>query len=383
LARGRYKDAVNRFEALAAPGVRRLSPYVPGKPPEALERELGIKDSIKLASNENPLGPGQLALAALAAAAPKVGLYPDGGGHELRSKLARRHGVSLDQVTLGNGSNDVLVLLAEAFLTAEVEAVYSQYAFAVYPIAVQASGASARVAPALPANGAQPLGHDPSALIAAIGPKTRLLFLANPNNPTGTWMDEAALDALLTAVPPEVVVVLDEAYHEYSAAHGVPDGTRLLARHPNLVVTRTFSKAYGLAGLRVGYALSDPDLANLLNRVRQPFNVSLPALAAAAAALDDREHLEATLALNHAELERLRTGLASLGIGVPASAGNFVLADLGRPAAAVNDALLRQGVIVRPVGNYGLPNHLRISTGTAGQNDRLLSAMSAALAAAP
>ncbi len=196
--RGRYEDTVNRFEALAAPGVRSLTPYVPGKPPEALERELGVKDSIKLASNENPLGPGQLARVALAAAAPKVGLYPDGGGHELRSKLARRHGVSLEQVTLGNGSNDVLVLLAEAFLTAEVEAVYSQYAFAVYPIAVQASGASARVAPALPANATQPLGHDPSALLAAIGPKTRLLFLANPNNPTGTWMDESALDALLS-----------------------------------------------------------------------------------------------------------------------------------------------------------------------------------------
>jgi len=381
--RGRYKDTVNRFESLAAPGVRSLTPYVPGKPPEALERELGIKDSIKLASNENPLGPGPLARAALVAAAPEVGLYPDGGGHVLRSKLAGRHGVSLDQVTLGNGSNDVLVLLAEAFLTAEVEAVYSQYAFAVYPIAVQASGATACVAPALPANGAQPLGHDPSALVAAIGPKTRLIFLANPNNPTGTWMDEAALDALLAAVPPEVVVVLDEAYHEYSAACGVPDGTRWLARHPNLVVTRTFSKAYGLAGLRVGYAISHPDIADLLNRVRQPFNVSLPALAAAAAALDDRGHLEATLALNRSGIERLRTGLASLGVGVPASAGNFVLADFGRAAAAINDALLRQGVIVRPVGNYGLPNHLRISTGTSEQNERMLSATTAALAATP
>ncbi len=373
---------MNRFEALAAPGVRKLKPYVPGKPPEALERELGVKDSIKLASNENPLGPGQLARVALAAAGPKVGLYPDGGGHELRSKLARRHGVSLEQVTLGNGSNDVLVLLAEAFLTAEVEAVYSQYAFAVYPIAVQASGAPARVAPALPATAAQPLGHDPAALVGAIGPKTRLLFLANPNNPTGTWMDEPALDALLSSVPPDVIVVLDEAYHEYSAPIGVPDGTRWLARHPNLVVTRTFSKAYGLAGLRVGYALSHPDVADLLNRVRQPFNVSLPALAAATVALDDHEHLAATLALNHAGIERLRTGLASLGIGVPASAGNFVLADLGRPAAPVNESLLRQGVIVRPVGNYGLPNHLRVSTGTAGQNERLLLAMATALASA-
>ncbi len=375
--------SANRFEALAAPGVRTLRPYVPGKPIEELERELGITDSIKLASNENPLGPGPRARAALATAAAHVALYPDGGGHDLRSRIARRHGVDPRQVTLGNGSNDVLVLLAEAFLTAGIEAVYSEYAFAVYPIAVQACGATPRVVPARPANDAQPLGHDPAALGAAIGPKARLLFLANPNNPTGTWLDEAALDALLRAVPPDVIVVLDEAYHEYSAAHGVPDGTRWLARHPNLVVTRTFSKAYGLAGLRVGYALSHPDLADVLNRVRQPFNVSVPALAAAAAALEDHEHLEATLALNRAGVDRLRAGLADLGIRVPASAGNFVLADFGRPVAGVNDLLLRDGVIARPVGNYGLPNCLRISTGTAAQNERLLAAMEAAIAAAP
>jgi histidinol-phosphate aminotransferase len=373
----------NRFEALAAPGVRTLKPYVPGKPIEELERELGITDSIKLASNENPLGPGPRARAALAAAVANVGLYPDGGGHDLRSRIARRHGVDLGQVTLGNGSNDVLVLLAEAFLTAGVEAVYSEYAFAVYPIAVQASGASARIAAARPAHDAQPLGHDPATLLAAVGPKTRLLFLANPNNPTGTWLGEAELDTLLRAIPPEVIVVLDEAYHEYSAAHGVPDGTRWLTRHPNLVVTRTFSKAHGLAGLRVGYALSHPDLADILNRVRQPFNVSVPALAAAAAALEDREHLEKTLALNRDGVDRLRAGLARLGLRVPASAGNFILADLGRPAAGINEILLRAGVIARPVGNYGLPNHLRISTGTATQNERLLAAMEAAIAAVP
>ncbi len=370
----------NRFAALAAPGVRELKPYVPGKPIEELERELGITDSIKLASNENPLGPGPRARAALATAVAKVGLYPDGGGHELRSRLAKRHGVEIGQVTLGNGSIDVLVLLAEAFLTADVEAVYSEFAFAVYPIAVQACGATARVARALSADDLHPLGHDPSAILAAIGPKTRLLYLANPNNPTGTWMDEAALDSLLKAVPPEVIIVLDEAYHEYSAGLGVPDGTRWLEHHPNLVVTRTFSKAYGLAGLRVGYALSHPDLADVLNRVRQPFNVSLPALAAAAAALEDREHLDATVALNRTGIGRLRQGLARLGVRAPESAGNFVLADLGRPAAAVNEFLLRQGVIARPVGNYGLPNHLRISTGTAPQNERLLAAMEAAVA---
>jgi histidinol-phosphate aminotransferase len=206
------------------------------------------------------------------------------------------------------------------------------------------------------------------------------MFVANPNNPTGTWLDESELDALLRAVPPDVIVVLDEAYHEYSMELGVPDGTRWLDRHPNLVVTRTFSKAYGLAGLRVGYAISHPDIADILNRVRQPFNVSVPALAAAAAALDDVGHLEATVRLNRAGIERLRAGLATLGIGAPPSAGNFVLADLGRGAGPVDHALLREGVIVRPLANYALPNHLRISTGTSGQNERLLTAMAAAIA---
>lgn len=372
-------DAQNRFAALAAPGVRSLSPYLPGKPTATLERELGIKGSIKLASNENPLGPGPRARAALGAAIHNVGHYPDGSGHGLRSRLAHRLGVDIDQVTLGNGSNDVLVLLAEAFLVPGVEAVCSQFAFAVYPSAIQASGATARVAPAWPAGHAQPLGHDPAALAAAVGPRTRMMFVANPNNPTGTWLDEGQLDALLRAVPPDVIVVLDEAYHEYSTALGVPDGTRWLQRHPNLVVTRTFSKAYGLAGLRVGYAISHPDLADILNRVRQPFNVSVPALAAAAAALDDHEHLETTIALNRAGIERLREGLARLGIVAPPSAGNFILADFRRDAGPVDHALLREGVIVRPLANYDLLNHLRISTGTEEQNERLLAAMAAAL----
>lgn len=371
---------VNRFESLAAPGVRGLSPYQPGKPTSALEREFGIRGSIKLASNENPLGPGPRAQAALAAAIANVGHYPDGSGHGLRSRIAHRHGVDIGQVTLGNGSNDVLVLLAEAFLVPGVEAVYSQYAFAVYPSAVQASGATARLVPAWPAGHAQPLGHNPAELAAAVGPRTRMMFMANPNNPTGTWLDESELDALLRAVPPDVIVVLDEAYHEYSAELGVPDGTRWLDRHPNLVVTRTFSKAYGLAGLRVGYAVSHPDIADILNRVRQPFNVSVPALAAAAAAFDDVGHLEATVRLNRAGIERLRAGLATLGIGAPPSAGNFVLADLRRAAGPIDHALLREGVIVRPLANYALPNHLRISTGTPEQNERLLTAMAAAIA---
>jgi len=371
----------NRFENLAAPGIRNLTPYVPGKPPEELERELGISGSIKLASNENPLGPGPHARAAIAAAIAGVGRYPDGSGHRLRSSLARRHGVNIGQVTLGNGSNDVLVLLAETFLTPEHEAVYSQFAFAVYPIAVQATGARACVAAARPPDDPMPLGHDPQAILAAIGPNTRMVFLANPNNPTGTWLTGPEVQALLRAIPPQVIVVLDEAYHEYSIGAGVPDATAWLATHPNLVVTRTFSKAFGLAGLRIGYALSHPDVAELLNRVRQPFNVSVVGLAAAAAALDDREHVAATITLNRQGLRRLRDGLGALGLKVAPSAANFVLCDLGRPAAAANDELLRRGVIVRPVANYGLPNHLRISTGTAEQNERVLAAMAAVLAA--
>ncbi|MBF8291799.1 MAG: histidinol-phosphate aminotransferase [Steroidobacteraceae bacterium] len=370
----------NRFEQFAAPGVRRLAPYVPGKPPEQLERELGITGSIKLASNENPLGPGPHARAALAAALAGVGMYPDGSGHVLRARLAAKHKVSIGQVTLGNGSNDVLVLLAGTFLTPEHEAVYSQYAFAVYPIAVQASGAKAIIAAANPADHRMPLGHDPAAILAAIGPRTRIVFLANPNNPTGTWLTGPELEELVRGIPPEVIVVLDEAYHEYSAGMGVPDGTTLQSQFPNLVVARTFSKAFGLAGLRVGYTLSHPDIADLLNRVRQPFNVSVVGLAAAAAALDDGEHVEATLALNRRGLARLREGLAALGLAVLPSAANFLLCDLRRSAAPVSDALLRRGVIVRPVVNYGLPNHLRISTGTAEQNERVLAAMAAALA---
>ena len=372
----------NRFEHLAAPGVRSLKPYVPGKPHSKLERELGIKDSIKLASNENPLGPGSLARAALADALAGVGHYPDGSGHALREKLARLHGVDMAQVTLGNGSNDILVLLVESFLVPGVEGIHAQYAFAVYPAAIQASGATARVAPARPAHAAQPLGHDPAAIAAAIGPRTRMILVANPNNPTGTWLDEDELEALLKAIPEDVIVVLDEAYHEYSAPLGVPDGVRWLERHPNLVVTRTFSKAFGLAGLRIGYALSHPDVADIINRVRQPFNVSVPGLAAAAAALDDSAHLDATVKLNSAGIARLRAGLTALGITAPPSAGNFVLADFGRPAAGIDESLLRSGVIVRPVDNYGLPNHLRITTGTAAQNERLLSALAPALATA-
>jgi len=368
-----------RIEDLVAPPVRRLQPYIPGKPIAELEREYGVHDIIKLASNENPLGPGPRARAAMSAAIAEVGLYPDGSGFELKRALAGRHRVPVEWITLGNGSNDILVLLAEAFLTVDTEAVYSQYCFAVYPIAVQAVGAIARVASARPANDRMPLGHDLDAMAALVTARTRLIFIANPNNPTGTWLDGSSLLKFLRALPDTVIAVVDEAYFEYSRDADCADASEWLRELPNLVVARTFSKAHGLAGLRVGYALSQPQVAETLNRLRQPFNVNSVALAAAVAALGDPAHVSRTVALNRAGIVTLRSGLEKLGLKVLPTAANFVLVDLGRAAGAVYEGMLRQGVIARPVGNYGLPNHLRITTGTAEQNQRAIAALAAAL----
>lgn len=364
---------------LAAPSVRTLAPYVPGKPIEELEREYGIHDIIKLASNENPLGPGPQALAAIATAAREIGLYPDGGGFALKQALARRYGVAPEGITLGNGSNDVLVMLTEAFLTPDTEAVYSQYGFAVYPIAVQATGAKARVAPALPDPHPMAFGHDLDAMARLVNQHTRLVFIANPNNPTGTWIEAVALKAFIAAMPPSTLVVVDEAYIEYVEDQDFPDTSRWLGEFPNLVVTRTFSKAFGLAGLRVGYALSQPAVAGMLNRVRQAFNVNSVALAAACAALDDREHLQRSIVANREGMQQIKAGLDELGIRHLPSRGNFILIDCAKPAAAIYEAMLRQGVIVRPVGNYQLPNHLRLTIGTQAQNQRMLDALRQAL----
>jgi histidinol-phosphate aminotransferase len=320
---------------LASQYVRTLAPYVPGKPLEELEREYGIRDSIKLASNENPRGPGPLAQAAIAKAAAEIGLYPDGNGFALKQALAQKHGCSIDSITLGNGSNDVLVMLAEAFLTTTSEAVYSQYAFAVYPIVVQAAGATARVAQAFPESHPMALGHDLKAFAALVNDRTRLIFIANPNNPTGTWVEAAELRRFIAAMPATTLIVLDEAYIEYVEDASFPDSSRWLNEFPNLVVTRTFSKAYGLAGLRVGYALSHPGVAGLLNRVRQAFNVNAIALAAARAALEDREHLQRSIATNREGLAQLAQGLDRLPVRRYPSRGNFVLIDCKRAAAAV------------------------------------------------
>ena len=360
---------------LAAVPIRQLAPYVPGKPLSELEREYGIVDSIKLASNENPLGPGPKARAAIAIATHSLGLYPDGNGFELKQTLAKKHGCALEQITLGNGSNDLLVMLAEAFLSDGVEAVYAQYCFAIYPIVVQATGATAKIAPANAASHVMALGHDLVAMRELVNDRTRLVFIANPNNPTGTWVEAQPLKEFVASLPATTLVVVDEAYIEYAQGTEFADASLWLDEFPNLVVTRTFSKAFGLAGLRVGYSLSHPSVAEVLNRVRQPFNVNSVALAAACAALDDAEHLQQSVQLNARGMQQVVSGLQALGVKVYPSRGNFVLVDCGRPGGAMYEALLRQGVIVRPVGGYGLSTHLRITIGTHTENARMLSAL--------
>lgn len=355
--------------ALAVAGVRGLKPYQPGKPIEELERELGIRGSIKLASNENPRGPGPAVLAAISAAAAGASRYPDGGAFRLRARLGAELGVDAGQITLGNGSNDVLELVAHAFLGPGRSAVASAHAFIVYPLATRARGAEFIEVPA------RQWTADPDALVAAIRADTSVLFLANPNNPTGTWLTTPVLESLLARVPRRVIVVLDEAYFEYVDAADYPDGLRLLAAHPNLVVARTFSKIHGLAALRVGYGVSSPAVADLLNRVRQPFNVNALAQAAAVAALDDRAYVVESRRLNVAGMQQVRAGLDRLGLAAIPSLGNFVTFDCGRPARPIYEALLREGVILRPIAEYGMPNHLRLTIGLEAENERALAAL--------
>ena len=355
--------------------VRAIAPYQAGKPISEVAREYGLDEAriVKLASNENPLGMPESAQRALAAAVSDLARYPDANGFALKAALSARLDVPESWLTLGNGSNDILELAAHAWLQPGTSAVYAQYSFAVYALATQETGARAIVVPATAG-----LGHDLPAMRAAITADTRLVFIANPNNPTGTFLPAAEIEAFLTAVPSDVVVVLDEAYNEYLDPALRADAVAWVRRHPNLVLSRTFSKAYGLAGLRVGYAVAHPELTDLMNRVRQPFNVNSLAQAAAVAALGDTAFLERSRVLNAEGLARLQSAFDALGLAYIPSYGNFVLVKVG-DASGINQALLRAGVIVRPVGNYGLPEWLRVSIGLPQEIETFLTALRAAL----
>ncbi len=354
---------------LAVQGVQKLVPYTPGKPIDELERELGLTHIIKLASNENPLGPGEKALQAIQKTLPELARYPDGNGFALKQALAKKLNVSTSQITLGNGSNEILELVARTFLTPDAEVVFSQHAFAVYPLVTQAAGAIARVAPALN------FGHDLDAMLAKVNAKTRLVFIANPNNPTGTLLGKDVLQDFITALPETVVCILDEAYFEFVNPALRIDSIEWLNKYPNLIITRTFSKAYGLAGLRVGYGLSSIDLADLLNRVRQPFNNNMLALAAAEAALLDEDYLAEAITNNNQGMQFLTEEFSALGLSWISSHGNFISVDLQQSSMPIYQALLKKGVIVRPVENYEMPNHLRISIGTEEENHFFIAAL--------
>lgn len=358
---------------LALPGVQKLVPYIPGKPIEELQRELGLTQIVKLASNENPLGMSPKAIAAIQNALPDTHRYPDGSGFKLKAALAAKFTIETNQITLGNGSNDVLEIIARTFLNAEFNAVFSQHAFAVYPIVTQAVGATATVVPAID------YGHDLKGMLNVVNEKTRLVFIANPNNPTGTLLKSTELKAFIAALPEGVLCVLDEAYFEYNTDNEKANSIQWIQEYPNLIVTRTFSKAYGLAGLRVGYSISHPIIADLLNRVRQPFNNNNLALVAAEAALNDEAYLQQSVLLNTQGMKQLTQAFQQLNLAWIPSAGNFVSVDLNQPAMPIYQALLRKGVIVRPVANYEMPNHLRISIGTEVENQMFIDALIAVL----
>ncbi|QSI78560.1 histidinol-phosphate transaminase [Niveibacterium microcysteis] len=354
--------------------IRSISPYIPGKPISELAREMGLReqDIVKLASNENPLGASPKALEAAQRAISEIHRYPDGNGFELRAALVKKFGVAPEQIVLGNGSNDLLNLCAAAYLNHETSAVFSQHAFAVYPLAVKSAGAHGIEVPA------REFGHDLPAMLAAIRPDTRIVFIANPNNPTGNFLPAVEIEAFLDAAPDDVLVVLDEAYNEYLEPEQRYDSVAWLEKYPNLVITRTFSKIYGLGGLRVGYGLARAELADLLNRVREPFNVNNVALAAAAAALGDEAFVARSYAVNRDGMAQIIAGLKALGLEYIPSSGNFLTFRVG-DAATINRKLLEQGVIVRPIASYQMPEWLRVTIGLPAENERFLGALAKAL----
>lgn len=360
---------------LATPGVAGLHPYQPGKSVAELEREFGIKNIVKLASNENPLGSGEKAKQTLLSTS-ELSRYPDGNGHDLKMALSKSHGINPDQITLGNGSNEILELITRAIAGSRHEIIFSEHAFAVYPLVTQAVGARAVVVPA------QDWGHDTVAMRAAINKNSRVMFVANPNNPTGTWLDKQTLRALLESIPNHMVVVLDEAYFEYVEEDDYPNCVHWVNEFPQLLVTRTFSKAYGLAGLRIGYGISHRDIADLMNRVRQPFNVNRLALSAAEAALTDSEHLQQSVRLNQSGMAQLTSAFDIMNLQYIPSAGNFICVNIkqsGQSGMEIYKKLLAKGVIVRPVDNYGMPNHLRVTIGFEKENEKFINALDSVL----
>jgi histidinol-phosphate aminotransferase len=360
---------------LVEAAIARIAPYEPGKPIEELERELGHAwgpgGAIKLASNENPYGPSPLGVAAAQAALATANLYPDGGSFALRAKLAARLGVDAAQILAGSGTNEIIDLLVQTFCADGDEVVAPQYSFIAYKLAAQKNRRPFREAPTAPS-----LAYDVDAILKTISPRTKILFFANPNNPTGAYLPRAGFERLVEELPPRVLLVADEAYFEYADAPDYPDAKMYLKRRARMATLRTFSKIYGLAGLRVGYMLASAELVDFVNRIRLPFNVSAPAQAAALAALDDEAHVARARQGNAAELPKLSAALAALGLEVFPSQTNFVLAGFGaRDGRQLYQALLHKGVIVRPMNGYGLPHHLRITVGTAEENARLLRAM--------
>ena len=357
------------YRDLANAHIKNLTPYQPGKPIEEVEREMGLTDVIKLASNENPLGPSPLAMQAALNALQNSHIYPDGGCYQIKHKLSAFLNVTPEQLTIGNGSENILEIITKAYLKTGDSAILSQHAFLTILLLIKAAGATPISVPAMN------FGHDAKKMASAIDANTRMIFIVNPNNPTGTYLTSDELIPLLNSIPPHILVVMDEAYHEYMDHADYPDTAKLLTQYPNLIITRTFSKAYGLAGLRLGYAISSPDIADILNRARLPFNVNSIAAAAASAALSDQEHVIKSIKLNKEGKLQLEESFNKWKISFTSSAGNFVTIDVKRNGPEVYHTLLQQGIIVRPLVPYEMPSHLRVTIGTLAHNERFLTAL--------
>ena len=352
-----------------------IKPYQPGKSVEDLEKSSTTLEAIKLSSNENVLGPSPYAIEAICYNAERVHLYPGVEKSLLKEKLAERHSISANRITLGNGSNELLEFVARCFLDKSKNAVYSEHAFEVYALATRISGAAAHRAVPRTADDEMPYGHDLDSFLEVIDEHTAVVFIANPNNPTGTWLKEAELRKFMQSVDEHIVVVVDQAYAEYAQVHDYPDASKWLDEYPNLIVTQTFSKIYALAGLRIGYALSSVAIADLFDRLRQPFNNNALAFKAAIASLEDVAHFQKSVQLNNEGLAYLLDGCRKLGFKCLPSAANFLCIEIGERASVIYNALLERGVIIRAIENYDMPWHLRVTVGSAETNQRFLETL--------